>query len=179
MCRPLPGAGLRHNKADIARVPSAGLLMYRRSGTGVEVFLVHPGGPYFAKKDEGVWSVPKGEIHGDEEPFQTALREFQEETGITPDGDFIPLGGIRQRSDAVQILERRGQRGPAGHRLVLGFQRGAASGGRGLSCHPARIRKEATVCEAGSPAMPGPRHPGTGGPDRQKNGRAASRTLHL
>lgn len=81
---------------------SAGLLMYRRTAGGVEVFLVHPGGPYFARKDGGAWSVPKGEIDDDEEPaLEVARREFQEETGQTVEacgarGDVLPLGSVRQ-----------------------------------------------------------------------------------
>ena len=74
---------------------SAGLLMYRMQGTAVEVFLVHPGGLFWAGKDEGVWSIPKGEFT-DEDPLDAAKREFQEETGCAPVGDFVPLAPIRQ-----------------------------------------------------------------------------------
>src|SRR5687768_18595292 len=75
---------------------SAGLLMYRRTSGGIEVFLVHPGGPFWSKKDAGAWSIPKGEIGEGEDPLQTAIREFTEETGFTIDGDFRPLQPIRQ-----------------------------------------------------------------------------------
>lgn len=76
---------------------SAGLLMYRRGGRGLEVFLVHPGGPYWANKDLGAWSVPKGEYGEDEEPLEAARREFKEETGFGVDGgEFLSLGEIRQ-----------------------------------------------------------------------------------
>jgi predicted NUDIX family NTP pyrophosphohydrolase len=75
---------------------SAGLLMYRRRKHGLEVFLVHPGGPFWAKKDAGAWSIPKGEYAEDEPPLEAAKREFQEETGFTPEGDFIELGQVRQ-----------------------------------------------------------------------------------
>jgi predicted NUDIX family NTP pyrophosphohydrolase len=75
---------------------SAGLLMYRRKETGVEVFLVHPGGPFWVKKDAGAWSIPKGEIADGEDPLTAAKREFEEETGFRPDGEFVELGEIRQ-----------------------------------------------------------------------------------
>jgi predicted NUDIX family NTP pyrophosphohydrolase len=78
---------------------SAGLLLYRRvADGGVEVLLAHPGGPIWAKRDEGVWTVPKGEFHDDEEAWAVAQREFEEETGHpAPDGDPIELGEIRQK----------------------------------------------------------------------------------
>jgi predicted NUDIX family NTP pyrophosphohydrolase len=75
---------------------SAGLLMFRRRGPSIEVLLVHPGGPFWANKDLGAWSLPKGEYLNAEEPFAAALREFEEETGIAPRGPFLPLGDIRQ-----------------------------------------------------------------------------------
>jgi predicted NUDIX family NTP pyrophosphohydrolase len=77
---------------------SAGLLMFRRRGKEVEVFLVHPGGPYWKNKDEGAWTVPKGEHAGGEEPLEAAKREFQEETGFAAGTDFIELGEIKQAS---------------------------------------------------------------------------------
>jgi predicted NUDIX family NTP pyrophosphohydrolase len=75
---------------------SAGLLMFRRSGAQVEVLLVHPGGPFWVRKDLASWSVPKGEYPEDEDPLSAAKREFAEEIGIVPKGDFIALGEIRQ-----------------------------------------------------------------------------------
>jgi predicted NUDIX family NTP pyrophosphohydrolase len=75
---------------------SAGILMYRRKREGVEVFLVHPGGPYWAKKDLGAWSIPKGAYCDDEEPLVAARREFLEETGFVLEGEFIALGDVRQ-----------------------------------------------------------------------------------
>jgi predicted NUDIX family NTP pyrophosphohydrolase len=72
--------------------------MFRRRGDRVELFLVHPGGPFYRSRDDGVWSIPKGEIGEGEEPLAAALREFHEETGIEPRGDFVPLGSVRQRS---------------------------------------------------------------------------------
>lgn len=80
---------------------SAGLLMYRISNREPEVFLVHPGGPLWAKKDLGVWTIPKGEIDGDEAPLHAARREFEEETGFPAIDAFLPLGKIRQRSGKV------------------------------------------------------------------------------
>jgi predicted NUDIX family NTP pyrophosphohydrolase len=77
---------------------SAGLLMYRWRQDQVEVFLVHPGGPYWAQRDRGVWTIPKGEYDDDEEPFAAAKREFFEETGFTADGEFFSLGEVRQKS---------------------------------------------------------------------------------
>lgn len=79
---------------------SAGLLMYRRK-SGVEVFLVHPGGPFWARKDLGVWSIPKGEYGAGEEALAAARREFEEETGFSADGDFIELGEVRQASGKI------------------------------------------------------------------------------
>ena len=67
---------------------SAGLLLYRRSGTEVEVLIAHPGGPFWARKDDGAWSIPKGEYDVGEDPWQAATREFAEELGLAPpDGD--------------------------------------------------------------------------------------------
>ena len=77
---------------------SAGILMYRRREGKLQVFLGHPGGPYWSSKDEGAWSIPKGGIMPGEDPLQGAIREFTEETGFTPAGPFIPLGSIVQRS---------------------------------------------------------------------------------
>jgi predicted NUDIX family NTP pyrophosphohydrolase len=75
---------------------SAGILMYRRAGPEIEVLLVHPGGPFWAKKDLGAWSIPKGEYAAGEEPLAVAVREFEEETGARPSGDFLPLAEIVQ-----------------------------------------------------------------------------------
>ena len=77
---------------------SAGLLMYRRRDGNLEVFLVHPGGPFWAKKDFGAWTIPKGEYESDEDPLAAAQREFQEETSFLSTGPFLPLGTIRQAS---------------------------------------------------------------------------------
>lgn len=71
--------------------------MYRLSRKGIEVFLVHPGGPFFARKDAGVWSIPKGEPEPGESLEEAAAREFQEETGIAPPRLLLPLGSVRQK----------------------------------------------------------------------------------
>jgi predicted NUDIX family NTP pyrophosphohydrolase len=75
---------------------SAGLILYRRRKGGIEVFLVHPGGPFWAKKDLGSWSIPKGEYTDGEDPLAAAQREFQEETGFTAEGSFTSLGELKQ-----------------------------------------------------------------------------------
>jgi predicted NUDIX family NTP pyrophosphohydrolase len=75
---------------------SAGILLYRRAGSSCEVLLVHPGGPFWAKKDDGTWSIPKGLIDPGEDPLQAAKREFAEETGFVPEGEYEPLGAFRQ-----------------------------------------------------------------------------------
>ena len=75
---------------------SAGILMYRQGDTGPELLLVHPGGPFWAKKDLGAWSIPKGEYAASEDPLAVAVREFEEETGLRPRGEFRPLGEITQ-----------------------------------------------------------------------------------
>jgi predicted NUDIX family NTP pyrophosphohydrolase len=75
---------------------SAGIVMYRFREAGVEVLLVHPGGPFWHNKDEGAWSIPKGEYVEGEEPFEVAKREFKEETGCEADGKFTALSPIKQ-----------------------------------------------------------------------------------
>ncbi|MFC4212788.1 NUDIX domain-containing protein [Pedobacter lithocola] len=76
---------------------SAGLMLFRNSGNGLEFFLVHPGGPFFAKKDEGWWTIPKGELLENEEPLAAAIREFAEETGFRPSGEYIVLNPVTQK----------------------------------------------------------------------------------
>jgi predicted NUDIX family NTP pyrophosphohydrolase len=80
---------------------SAGILMYRRKRGAVEVLLVHPGGPFWKKKDEGAWSIPKGLYEESEDALAAARREFEEETGAAPAGEFIPLGEFRQSSAKI------------------------------------------------------------------------------
>lgn len=77
---------------------SAGLILYRMQGGKLEVLLVHPGGPFWSKKDEGAWFVPKGELNVGEEPLAGAKREFEEETGLKPEGEFLALGSVKQKS---------------------------------------------------------------------------------
>jgi len=76
---------------------SAGLLPFRLAPGGLQVLLVHPGGPLWAKRDAGAWSLPKGEIEPGEEPLAAAVREVEEETGFRLDGPYLPLGELRQR----------------------------------------------------------------------------------
>jgi predicted NUDIX family NTP pyrophosphohydrolase len=81
---------------------SAGILLYRLAGQAPEVLLVHPGGPFWARKDAGVWSIPKGEFDDPEDPLACALREFEEETGTALDPEEpVELGSIKQRSGKV------------------------------------------------------------------------------
>jgi predicted NUDIX family NTP pyrophosphohydrolase len=80
---------------------SAGLLMFRRKGDAPQVLLAHPGGPLWAKKDLGAWTIPKGEGAPDEDLLATARREFEEETGFRPQGPFHPLGRVKQKSGKV------------------------------------------------------------------------------
>jgi predicted NUDIX family NTP pyrophosphohydrolase len=80
---------------------SAGILAWRRAADGPEVFLVHPGGPFWTNKDDGAWSIPKGEIDPDEDPLKAAQREFNEETGQTVDGAFTRLAPVKIASGKV------------------------------------------------------------------------------
>ena len=84
----------------MAQKKSAGILMYRRGQQGLEVLLVHPGGPFWARKDAGAWSIPKGEFE-DEEPLDAAKREFTEETGFVAVGKFVELDPVKQPSGKV------------------------------------------------------------------------------
>ena len=103
---------------------SAGLLLYRRHNSGLQIFLVHPGGPFWAKKDLGAWSIPKGEYAEGEDALEAARREFTEETGFTAAGDFLDLGTIRQ----------------AGGKLVSVW---ATEG----DCDPEELRSNTTIIE--------------------------------
>jgi predicted NUDIX family NTP pyrophosphohydrolase len=80
---------------------SAGLLMYRKRNGRMEALLVHPGGPFWAKKDRGAWSIPKGEYKGSEKPLEAAQREFREETGFVAEGHFEHLGEVRQAGGRI------------------------------------------------------------------------------
>jgi predicted NUDIX family NTP pyrophosphohydrolase len=78
---------------------SAGILLYRPRGPELEVLLVHPGGPFWSKKDDGAWFIPKGELEEGEEPLQAARREFREELGCEPpDGELLALGSVKSKS---------------------------------------------------------------------------------
>lgn len=82
---------------------SAGILLYRLANDQVEVFLVHPGGPFWKNKDAGAWSIPKGEFTDDEDPLEAAKREFEEETGIQCNGNFIELTPIKQKGGKLVV----------------------------------------------------------------------------
>ena len=93
---------------------SAGVLLYRETNGVLEVFLVHPGGPFWAKKDEGAWSIPKGEFEPGEDPLAAARREFTEETSFPITGEFVPLTPLKQRSGKiVHAFAVRGDCDPA------------------------------------------------------------------
>jgi len=77
---------------------STGILLYRFQNTVLEFFLVHPGGPFWTKKDEGAWTIPKGEFEDNEDPLDAAKREFEEETGVKISGKFIELKPVKQKS---------------------------------------------------------------------------------
>jgi predicted NUDIX family NTP pyrophosphohydrolase len=83
------------------RKQAAGILMYRRGASGLEVLLAHPGGPLWARKDAGAWTIPKGQFTDGELPLDAARREFEEEMGTAPSGDFQPLGTVKQPSGKV------------------------------------------------------------------------------
>lgn len=80
---------------------SAGLLLFRYRNGALEVFLVHPGGPFWAAKDDGAWSIPKGEFEPGEDALAAARREFTEETGFVAAGDFMPLTPLKQKSGKI------------------------------------------------------------------------------
>jgi len=80
---------------------SAGILLFRRLEAGIEVFLVHPGGPFWQKKDAGAWTIPKGELQDGEEPLRCAIREFAEETGVALSGNFKSLGTVQQKGGKI------------------------------------------------------------------------------
>lgn len=92
---------------------SAGLILYRRRNTELQVFLVHHGGPFWAKKDFGAWSIPKGEYLDGEDPLDAAQREFTEETGFAVQGPFLALGDLKQPSrKVVSAWAIEGERDP-------------------------------------------------------------------
>ena len=85
----------------MARKESAGIMLYRYSDSKLEIFLVHPGGPFWKNKDAGAWSIPKGEFEPGEDQLEAARREFHEETGCSVDGSFIALPPVRQPGGKV------------------------------------------------------------------------------
>ena len=93
---------------------SAGLLLFRWAADGLMVFLVHPGGPFWAKKDEGAWSIPKGEFMEGEDPLAAARREFEEETGMTVAGGSVAGGSVAGRSVAADPIPLEPVRQPGG-----------------------------------------------------------------
>ena len=98
----IAGYGAQQDARQIMATRSAGILVYRRGPAGgLEVLLVHPGGPFWAKKDEGAWSVPKGEYEEGEDPLAVARRELEEETGLASDGPFVALSPVKQRGGKV------------------------------------------------------------------------------
>jgi predicted NUDIX family NTP pyrophosphohydrolase len=107
---PARGVDVRDELARGATAPetvpgkhSAGLLLYRRRPDACEVFLVHPGGPFWQARDSGAWSIPKGEPSSDEDLLDAARREFSEETGFRISGDFLPLAPIKQRGGKIIV----------------------------------------------------------------------------
>lgn len=93
---------------------SAGILLFREKTGVLEVLLVHPGGPFWARKDDGAWSIPKGMINPGEDPLAAARRELAEETGLAVDGDFLELAPVRQKSGkVVHAWAVRGDADPA------------------------------------------------------------------
>lgn len=96
---------------------SAGILLYRNKTTQLQVFLVHPGGPFFKNKDEGVWSIPKGEFLDDEDALVAAKREFLEETGQSVDGKFAQLSPVQLKSG--KIIHAWAVEGDIDHEVVV------------------------------------------------------------
>ena len=96
----IPADGDDPNPGVMTKRPnvSAGLVLYRRTGGRLEIFLAHPGGPFWRNRDAGAWTIPKGVLNDGEDPLDAARREFEEETGIKPTGPFLSLGAVRQRA---------------------------------------------------------------------------------
>jgi predicted NUDIX family NTP pyrophosphohydrolase len=93
---------------------SAGIALFRRAGDGIELFLAHPGGPFWKHKDDGAWTFPKGEVASDEDPLIAARREFLEEIGVDLDGEFIDLGAVKQSGGKiVRVFAIEGDCDPA------------------------------------------------------------------
>jgi predicted NUDIX family NTP pyrophosphohydrolase len=108
---------------------SAGLLLFRRTNGALEVFLAHPGGPFWKNKDAGAWTIPKGLVNEGEQLLAAAQREFMEETGIVPTGPFLELGSIRQKSGKlIHAWACEGDADPAAivsNKIAIEFPRGS------------------------------------------------------
>jgi predicted NUDIX family NTP pyrophosphohydrolase len=89
---------MRTPRVSAARLVSSGLLLFRRTGGALELFLAHPGGPFWRNRDDAAWTIPKGAVNAGEDLLDAAKREFLEETGITATGPFVPLGSIKQKA---------------------------------------------------------------------------------
>ncbi len=98
MCAQIERIGARGAGEEDVTTFSAGILLFRFQNKRLEVMLVHPGGPFWANKDDGVWSIPKGLLEDGENPLDAARRELKEETGFEVDGEFIDLGELHQSS---------------------------------------------------------------------------------
>jgi predicted NUDIX family NTP pyrophosphohydrolase len=96
----IEGENTRTRTVPISRA-SAGLLMYRNRSGSIQMLLAHPGGPFFRNRDEGAWSIPKGEIEPDEDLLEAAQREFEEETGVVPTGPFVDLKPVKQKGGKI------------------------------------------------------------------------------
>ena len=92
------------------RKTSAGILMFKRDADVLLVLLAHPGGPFWKNRDDGAWTIPKGELDIDENPADAARREFEEEMGVRPGGDLVPLGEITQKGGKARDRVRRRKR---------------------------------------------------------------------
>ena len=163
---------------------SAGLLVYRWHTGVLEVFLVHPGGPFWMQKDDGAWSIPKGEFATGEDPLRAAQREFTEETGFTASGDFASLGALKQPSGkVVHAWAMRGDFDPAlvrsntftlkgrtypeidraGWFKLADARRKLLQGQRGFLDELERLTRESAADRGGSGAPDSNREPSAGG----------------
>ena len=135
---------------------SAGILLFRRGERGLEVLLVHPGGPFWANRDSGAWSIPKGEFGEGEPALDAARREFAEETGLAAAGDFIPLTPLRQRrGKIVYAWALEGDCDAAALRSNLFSMEGPPRSGRTREFPEADRAAWFTVDEARSKLLPG------------------------
>ena len=117
-----------------SRAESAGLLLFRRTDQGPQVFLAHPGGPFWARRDAGAWTIPKGLIEEGEDALATACREFEEETGLRPAPPFLALGSIRQKSGkTVHAWAWQGDADPATIRSNTGRAEWPRGSGRWIT----------------------------------------------